>query len=119
MMAKHIQAVKDAIGNGQELHRDMFLHEIDVRNIATKLAKETYMLDKSDAKSVKLWLQQNREKVFHYQKTGVPVQGELNGLNMPFTIGIQDTWQQEMMLKYGHMGAVSFDATFGTNVKKV
>ena len=54
IMAKHIQAVKDAIGNGKELHRDMFLHEVDVRNIATKLAKETYMLDKSDAKSVKL-----------------------------------------------------------------
>ena len=49
-MAKHIQAVKDAIGNGQELHQDMFLHEADVCNIATKLAKETYMLDKSDAK---------------------------------------------------------------------
>ena len=97
----------------------MFLHEADVCNIATKLAKETYMLDKSNAKSMKLWVQQNREKVFHYQETGVPVQGELNSSNMPFTIGIQDTWQQEMMLKYGHAGAVSFDATFGTNKKKV
>ena len=54
IMAKHIQVVKDAIGNGHKLHQDLFLHEADVHNITTKLAKETYMLDKSDAKSVKL-----------------------------------------------------------------
>ena len=84
----------------------MFLHEAHVRNLATKLAKDTYMLDKNDAKSVKLWVQQNPQKVFHYQQIDVLVDNELNGSNMPFTIGFQDEWQRQMMLKHGHEGGV-------------
>jgi hypothetical protein len=38
---------------------------------------------------------------------------------MPFTLGIQTTWQREMMGKFGHEGGVSIDATFGTNENKV
>ena len=56
-MSKHIEGVKEALQNAQEPTRDMFLHEADVQNLATKLACKTYMLDSNDAKSVKLWIQ--------------------------------------------------------------
>ena len=46
IMIKHIEAVKEALRNGQDLHQDMFFDAADVRNLATKIAKETYMLDK-------------------------------------------------------------------------
>jgi hypothetical protein len=44
--------------------------------------------------------------------------GEINGTRVPFTIGIQTPTQCESMLSYGHNGAISMDATFGTNDMK-
>jgi hypothetical protein len=38
--------------------------------------------------------------VLSYQKTKVEVDGGLNGQNMPFTLGIQTSWQREMMGGY-------------------
>ena len=38
--------------------------------------------------------------------------------NLPFILGIQTPWQNEMMLKYGYNGAIAMDATSGTNVPK-
>jgi hypothetical protein len=44
--------------------------------------------------------------------------GEINGTQVPFTIGIQTPIQCEAMLSYGHSGAISMHATFGTNDMK-
>ncbi len=43
---------------------------------------------------------------------------EINKTQVPFTIGIQTPTQCESMLSYGHNGAISMDATFGTNDMK-
>ncbi len=43
---------------------------------------------------------------------------EINGTQVPFTIGIQTPTQCESMLSYGHNGAISMNATFGTNDMK-
>ncbi len=43
---------------------------------------------------------------------------EINGTQVPFTIGIQTLTQYESMLLYGHNGAISMDATCGTNDMK-
>jgi hypothetical protein len=51
--------------------------------------------------------------VFFFQ-----VVGEIDGTQVPFTIGIQTLTQCEFMLSYGHNGAISRDATFGTNDMK-
>jgi hypothetical protein len=46
----------------------------------------------------------NHESVFYYKKTTKEdVPRELNGDNLPFTIGIQIKWQRKKMLKHGHM----------------
>jgi hypothetical protein len=44
--------------------------------------------------------------------------GEMNGIQVPFTISIQTPTQCESMLSYGHNGAIFMDATFGTNDMK-
>jgi hypothetical protein len=41
---------------------------------------------------------ENKDKVFFYQEIGVQVEENLQGSNMPFTIGTQTQWQREMML---------------------
>jgi hypothetical protein len=66
-----------------------------------------------------MWVIENMEKVFFYQESNVPIEGNLHGGNMPFTIGIQTKWQMEMMLHHGHESGVSIGVTFETNGKKV
>jgi hypothetical protein len=51
--------------------------------------------------------------VFFFQDVG-----EINGTQVPFTIRIRTPIQCESMLSYGCNGAISMDATFGTNDMK-
>ena len=123
IMKKHVQFLKKWKADGKTITRDLLITAKDVRNISGKLASETYMLHPNDAQSVRMWVHKNQDKVFYYTETNlakpVDVLGSLDGKNMPFTVGIQTEWQREMMAKYGNGGAVSVDATFGTNEKKV
>jgi hypothetical protein len=66
-----------------------------------------------------MWVVEIKDKVFFYQEIDVQVEGNLQGNNMHFTIGIQTQWQREMVLRCGHESVVSIDATFQTNDKKV
>ena len=104
---------------GEELTRDLFISEQDIRNVAGRLAIETYKRDNNDAKFVRMWVQEHPELVFYYKESGLHVPGAITRDNIPFTIGIQTSWQQDMMLKHGHKKAISIDATFATNENKV
>ena len=119
IMAKHMKRFLEACERGQELTRDLFICDQDIRNVAGRLAIETYKRDNNDAKSVRMWVQENPRLVFYYKESGAHVRGAITRDNIPFTIGIQTSWQQEMMLKHGHKKAVSIDATFATNENKV
>ena len=44
---------------GEELTRDLFISEQDIRSVAGRLAIETYKHDNNDAKSVRMWVQQH------------------------------------------------------------
>ena len=119
IMAKHRKRFMEVCERGEELTRDLFISEQDIRNVAGRLAIETYKRDNNDAKSVRMWVQENPFLVFYYKESGVHVRGAITRDNIPFTIGIQTAWQQDMMLKHGHKKAVSMDATFATNENKV
>jgi hypothetical protein len=118
-MGKHRKRFMEACERGEELTRDLFISEQDIRNVAGRLAIETYKRDNNDAKSVRMWVQEHPSLVFYYKESGVHVRGAITRDNIPFTIGIQTAWQEEMMLKHGHKKAVSIDATFATNENKV
>jgi predicted transcriptional regulator len=49
VMNKHKCRVKEMMENNGELSRDLFLNEQDIRNLAGKLAKETYKKHDNDA----------------------------------------------------------------------
>ena len=119
IMAKHRKHFMEVCERGEELTRDLFISEQDIRNVAGRLAIETYKRDNNDAKSVRMWVQEHPSLVFYYKESGVHVRGAITRDNIPFTIGIQTCWQQDMMLKHGHKKAVSIDATFATNENKV
>ena len=119
IMAKHRKRFLEVLERGGDLTRDLFICDQDIRNIAGRLAIETYKRDNNDAKSVRMWVQEHPHLVFYYKESGVHVRGAITCDNMPFTIGIQTCWQQDMMLKHGYKKAVSIDATFATNENKV
>jgi hypothetical protein len=54
---------------------------------------------------IQSWALQHPEDVFFSQDVG-----EIIGIQIPFTIGIQTPTQCESMLSYGHNGAIFMDA---------
>ena len=116
----HIELVLKLRAQGAPPSRDHFMKDWDIRNIAVRVNEAVYRKDENDAESVRMWVQANRDIVFYYQELNSgPVPGTLTGDNMPFVIGIQTKFMFRMMLEHGHNSAVSIDATFGTNHKKV
>jgi hypothetical protein len=59
------------------------------------------------------WALEHPKYVFFFQNIS-----EIDETQIPFTIGIQTPTQCESMLSYGHNGAISMDARFGTNDMK-
>jgi hypothetical protein len=58
-------------------------------------------------------------KFIYYHKIRFIVEGQLIGVNMPLTIGIETPLQKDQILQHGHTNSVCVDAIFGTNEKKV
>ena len=119
IMGKHRKHFMEVCERGKELTRDLFISEQDIRNVVGCLAIETYKHDNNDVKFVRMWGQKHPSLVFYYKEPGVHVRGAITRNNIPFTIGIQISWQQNMMLKHGHKKAVPIAATFATNENKV
>jgi len=78
-----------------------------------KHKKRSWRLHTNPVISIRSWALQHPKDVFFFQDVG-----EINGTQVPFTIGIQTPTQCESMLSYGRNGAISIDATFGTNDMK-
>jgi hypothetical protein len=79
-----------------------------------KHKKGSWRLHTNPVISIQYWTLQHPEDVFFFQHVG-----EIKGIQIPFTIGIQTPTQCDSMLSYGHNGAIYMDATFGSNDMKL
>ncbi len=70
----------------------------------------SWCLHKNPAISFCTWAFSHPNDVFYFQNVS-----ENNGIHIPFTIGIQTPSQLQAMVSLGDNGAISMDATFGTN----
>ncbi len=59
---------------------------------------------------LRTWAFNHPDDVFYFQDTS-----EDNEIHVPFTIGMQTPSQSQAMVSLGDNGAISMDATFGTN----
>ena len=73
IMAKHRKRFLEVCERGEELTRDLFISDLDIRNVVGRLAIETYKCDNNDAKFVRMWVQEHSNLVFHYKESGVHV----------------------------------------------
>ncbi len=98
---------------GQSMTRDDFIRLQNIAYLDQKHKKRNWRLHTNLVISIWSWALQHPEDVFFFQDVG-----EITRTRVPFTIGIQTLTQCESMLSYGHNGAISMDATFGTNDMK-
>jgi hypothetical protein len=64
-----------------------------------------------------MWILKNPNSIF-FQHAPMDLNSQTQD-DTPFTLGIQTPWQLEIMQKFGHGNAISFDTTFGINQSKV
>ncbi len=78
-----------------------------------KHKRRSWLLHTNPIISLQAWALQHLEDVFFFQNVS-----EINETQTPFTRSTQTPTQCGFMLSYGHNGAISMDATFGTNDMK-
>ncbi len=110
---KHKTIWSKCVNAGQSMTQDDFIRLQDIAYLDWKHKKGSWRLHTNPTISIWSWALQHSEDVFFFQYVG-----EINGTQVPFTIGIQTPIQCESMLSYAHNGAISMDATFGTNDMK-
>ncbi len=98
---------------GQSMTQDDFIRFQDIAYLDRKHKKGSCCLHTNPTISIRSWAFQHPKDVFFFQDVR-----EINRTQVPFTIGIQTPTQCESMLSSSHNGAISMDATFGTNDMK-
>jgi hypothetical protein len=74
--------------------QNLFLNEQDICKVAWKLAKKMYKKHENDTQIVRMRVVENKDNIFFYQEINAEVDnGGSQRRNMPFTIGIQTSWQ--------------------------
>jgi len=94
--------------------QDDFIKLQDIAYLDGKHKKGSWHLHINPGVLIRSWVLQHLEDVFFLQDVG-----EINRIQVLFTIGIQTSIECESMLSYGHNGAIFMDATFGTNDMKL
>jgi hypothetical protein len=94
---------------GQRMTRDDFLRLQNITYLDWK-HKRAFGACTNPAFSIQSWVCVHHNDVFCFQDVG-----EVNGIHVPFNIGIQTPMQLHVMLQFGHNGLIFMDATFRTN----
>jgi len=103
----------ESVNVSQSMTRDDFIWLQDIAYLDWKHKKRSWCLHSNLAILIRSWAFQHLKDVFFFQDVG-----EINGIQVPFTIGIQTPTQCESMLSYDHNGAIFMDTIFGTNDMK-
>eukprot|EP01018_Ginkgo_biloba_P029619 Gb_01440 [translate_table: standard] len=86
--------------------QDDFLLRKDIINIFNRCSQDTFQLHTKDSISTDLWVKQERQSIFFYQK---PMDDQKT-----FIIGLQTPWMRKMMVEFSHNSLIAMDSTFNT-----
>jgi hypothetical protein len=93
--------------------RDDFIKQQNIAYLDPKHKRWSWCLHENPTISIYTWAFTHQDDVFYFQDVS-----EVNGIHVPFTIGIQTPSQLQSMIPLGDNEAISMDATFGTNDMK-
>jgi hypothetical protein len=90
---------------------DFQVQPYDVDQVRNRARSAKWQFDRDSANSVRIYAAQNKGNfVLHWQPyRTVPF------LPQKFIIVLQDPWQRDMLIEYGHGKMVHYDGTFSTN----
>jgi hypothetical protein len=98
------------INAGEAMTKDDFIKQQNIAYLDRKQKKGSQRLHQNPVISLRTWAFSHLNDVFYFQDAS-----EDNGIHVPFTIGIQTPSKLQAMVSLGDNGAISMDATFGTN----
>jgi hypothetical protein len=98
------------INVGETMTKDDFIRQQDIAYLDRKHKRGSWHLHKNPPISFHTWTFSHPNDVFYFQDAS-----ENNEIHVPFIIGIQTSSQLQAMVSLGDNGAISMDATFGTN----
>jgi hypothetical protein len=87
--------------------QDNFIRQQNITYLDHKHKRGNWCLHKNPTISICTWVLHHSNDMFYFQ-----VEGKVNGIHIPFTIGIQTPTQMQFMLLVSDNGAISMDATF-------
>lgn len=125
-MAQFFSIANDSVAQGicerldheeRMYHKGTFIMAHDIKNLPKVYHKALWHL--SHPISVKMWVDENPQAVICYHKHCFFDLNTQTQNDMPFTSKIQMPWQLEMLLRFGHKIALSYDATFRTSKTQV
>ncbi len=119
VMTHHKAHVREMALKNEHVTQDTFVLPSDLRNLPKKQVDELWQKHRKDPISVRMWVLENPNSIFFYVQHAPMDLNSQTQDDTPFTLGIQTPWQLEIMQKFGHGSAISFDATFGTNQSRV
>jgi hypothetical protein len=90
--------------------RNDFIKQQDITYLDHKHKKGNWRVHKNSFISLRTWAFSHPDDVFYFQDAN-----EDNEIHVPFTIRIQTPYQLQAMVSLNDNGAISMDATFGTN----
>ena len=114
-MSHHRGLVSTLAKTDGHVDRDTFVLPHDMQNVARKHAEELWQKHPDEIESMKMWKIENSKMVFFYQDHALFDLNVRKQDDTPLSIGIQTTWQQSMMLKFGPGNLLALDATFSTS----
>jgi hypothetical protein len=90
--------------------KDDFIRQQNIDYLDYKHRKRSWCLHQNPTISLHTWAFSHLDDVFYFQDAN-----EDNGIHVPFIIGIQTPSQLQATVSLGDNGAISINATFGTN----
>ncbi len=94
----------------ETMMRDDFIKQQNITYLDGKHKRGSWRLHKNLAIFMGTWAFNHLDDVFYFQYVD-----EVNGIKVPFAIGIQTPSQLQSMVSLGDNGVISMDATFNTN----
>ena len=119
IMSQHKQNVKELAKCNERVTKNIFLLPSNVRNICKKIVEELWENILQIQLAYGCGYMKTPALYFFYQEHSLLDLNNTNQEDIPFNLGIQTKWQQQMMAIFAHNSAIAIDATFGTNQIRV
>jgi hypothetical protein len=112
VMIHHKTHVKEMVGKWTCDLKQLYF-PIQCEKLGKKKPKELWHKHHKDLINVRIWVLENHDSIFYNVQHALLDLNSQTQYHTSFTLGIQISWQLQIMQKFVHGSLISFDAIFG------